>query len=980
MNSIRTLRSVLFSALALVAGPGFAQSSWTPARLLNDAAHTGDIKEPRLAGAGGGGFHAMYRHFGSGNVQVQYRRFQNGALLPAVEVHRLGFLAGGEICEAGDGSIHLVWENWADNNEQIWWAKSSDGGATFPAKQSVTSFGTNPNGQAKNPMVVPFGVGSSSQVLALSWGAPPVDALYYNRYNGTSWQGHTAVGQATANSYAAWGSARDPRDGSVFRCYGVQVSGVWQVAYRRFNGTAWDPQVIVSQHTNDFASRPAMAINASGQVLVVWDKDEAVWARLRDPISGWGPQTRVDDGYTPAVTAVPGTDEFYLVHPYPKGAWSYIVGRKWANGTWGPRTRIMSGIADDYSPNCDVTADESGNLYCTWEYWGSGQPRAWFSVLSNQPPAALVSPTNLQGFLAPGAIRLEAVTTDAAATLTRVEFLQGTNSVGVRTAAPFSITLVNVAAGNHSFSVVGSNSLGAFGTSAPVNVVVVAGTNTTLVSAGAVWKYFTNATDLGTAWRASNYNDSAWPAGPAQLGFGDGDEATPLSGYRQRITTYFRHSFHVPFARAVKALHVRLLRDDGAAVYLNGAELLRNNLPDGATYQTSAIAPIGGTDETTWLDYVVTPAVLVPGMNVIAVEMHQSGTNSSDLSFDLELTGLRANPSPPRVAFASPAPHQAFLAPASFTLVAMPDDDDGDVQRVEFWADGEWLASDVSAPYTLAQTSLPAGEYTFIARAIDSTSLTSADASISIPVVAGAPSTLVATGAIWKYRDNGIDPGASWTTAAYNDAGWNSGAAQLGYGDGDEATTISYGADLNNKHITTWFRHALTVADARDVRGLTLRVLRDDGAIAYLNGVEVFRSNLPPGPVNASTPALLAVAGADENTFHVATVDPALLTTGTNVLAVEVHQSSGNSSDLSFDAELTAVVSAPPTLRTTWNGNRLQLQWSASVPGYSLVAASNLNPPVVWQPVTNAPQMRAGQNTASVSNEAGSARFFRLQR
>jgi hypothetical protein len=84
-----------------------------------------------------------------------------------------------------------------------------------------------------------------------------------------------------------------------------------------------------------------------------------------------------------------------------------------------------------------------------------------------------------------------------------------------------------------------------------------------------------------------------------------------------------------------------------------------------------------------------------------------------------------------------------------------------------------------------------------------------------------------------------------------------------------------------------------------------------------LNGVEVFRSNLPAGAVNHQTLASATVGGAEENTFYSQSVDPAVLVTGENVLAVEVHQTIGNSSDLSFDLELEAeafTVNQPPVV------------------------------------------------------------------
>src|SRR5688572_4583049 len=100
---------------------------------------------------------------------------------------------------------------------------------------------------------------------------------------------------------------------------------------------------------------------------------------------------------------------------------------------------------------------------------------------------------------------------------------------------------------------------------------ITASAQTSLVSTGAVWKYLDTGTNLNAAWRAAGFDDTAWPSGPAQLGYGDSDEATvtrstnDVDGSRI-ITTYFRHSFNVANAGSISNLLLRLLRDDGAVV------------------------------------------------------------------------------------------------------------------------------------------------------------------------------------------------------------------------------------------------------------------------------------------------------------------------------------------------------------------------------------------------------------------------------
>ncbi len=169
---------------------------------------------------------------------------------------------------------------------------------------------------------------------------------------------------------------------------------------------------------------------------------------------------------------------------------------------------------------------------------------------------------------------------------------------------------------------------------------------------------------------------------------------------------------------------------------------------------------------------------------------------------------------------------------------------------------------------------------------------------------AQAATTLIPAGAVWKYLDTGTDQDTAWQEVTFDDSGWNSGPAQLGYGDGDEATIVSYGPDLFNKYVTTYFRHRFDLPGVVAGGNLTLRLLRDDGAVVYVNGVEVFRSNMPVGSTYL-TLATVTVGGPEETTeFVSASLSPSVLVAGANVVAVEIHQANVTSSDISFDLEL----------------------------------------------------------------------------
>ncbi|MDC3255373.1 lamin tail domain-containing protein [bacterium] len=163
--------------------------------------------------------------------------------------------------------------------------------------------------------------------------------------------------------------------------------------------------------------------------------------------------------------------------------------------------------------------------------------------------------------------------------------------------------------------------------------------------------------------------------------------------------------------------------------------------------------------------------------------------------------------------------------------------------------------------------------------------------------------TLVPLGATWKYLDDGSDPGNEWATVDFDDRDWPSGVAQLGYGDDDEDTTIGFGGNATEKFPASYFRTTFSVAKQR-YSGVILRLLADDGAVVYLNGREIARIRMPFGQPTFET---FAARGATDGVFETFEIAPDDLRDGVNTLAVEVHQFTAGSSDLSFDLELTVI-------------------------------------------------------------------------
>jgi hypothetical protein len=498
--------------------------------------------------------------------------------------------------------------------------------------------------------------------------------------------------------------------------------------------------------------------------------------------------------------------------------------------------------------------------------------------------------------------------------------------------------------------------------------------NTPLVPKGAMWKFLDNGTDQGTAWRGPGFNDNAWASGPAQLGFGDGDEATVINGgpsTNRFVTTYFRRSF-VATPAAFSNLSLRVLRDDGAIVFLNGVEVFRSNMPTGmVSYVTNASSGVNGAEETTtFFATNLSPGLLANGTNVLAVEIHQVNATSTDLSFDLELAGL--GNLPPVVSIGSPFPNVTLPARASITLSALAFDSDGTIAKVEFFVNGSKVGEDSVAPFSIQLTNLNAGVYGLAVAATDNAGAVTASAIVTINV----KELLITRGSDWKYLDNGSNQGTAWRARAFNDSGWAVGPAQLGFGDGDEATVIN-GGPATNRFVTTYFRSAFLVEAVAAFANLNLRVLRDDGAVVFLNGVEVFRSNMPGGGVTYATPASTVAAGDDETTtFYATNVSPNLLVNGTNVLAVEIHQANATSTDLSFDLEMSGDP-APPRLSTMLAGGSIVLAWPLWAAGFRLQSTAQLAPGTTWSNLAASVTSTNGQNRATVAASSGQ-QFFRL--
>jgi hypothetical protein len=244
-----------------------------------------------------------------------------------------------------------------------------------------------------------------------------------------------------------------------------------------------------------------------------------------------------------------------------------------------------------------------------------------------------------------------------------------------------------------------------------------------LVKTGSQWRYLDNGNSPGANWTSPGFDDSQWKLGRAELGFGD-DPATNISGASpdsRHVATYFRHTFDVADPGFYRSLVLRLKRDDGAVVYLNGTEIRRINLAGGAvTSSTLATREVDGLEEEVFFPIPVSPGLLRQGRNTIAVAIHQNSLDSPDLTFDLE---LYANPAAqgfaPEVGFVPSIEGSLWQIGQVIPLQAEALDTDGQIKSVSFYADGKLLGTDNKAPYAFQWTGASLGAHRLRAVALD---------------------------------------------------------------------------------------------------------------------------------------------------------------------------------------------------------------------------------------------------------------------
>jgi secreted PhoX family phosphatase len=193
----------------------------------------------------------------------------------------------------------------------------------------------------------------------------------------------------------------------------------------------------------------------------------------------------------------------------------------------------------------------------------------------------------------------------------------------------------------------------------------------TLLNAGSLWKYNDLGANLGNSWKDNNYSDASWLQGNAPLGYGIANLNTTLSfgpsSTNKFTTTYFRKWVNITNPRDLYSkIQFNVRRDDGVIIYVNGAEVLRSNMPSGNVTYTTFSSSCAADNGSVWQTIDIATNHFNDGNNLIAVELHQCNLTSGDLFFNLQMIGSKS-----MAGFESISPivqNQTFVFPPSHTF------------------------------------------------------------------------------------------------------------------------------------------------------------------------------------------------------------------------------------------------------------------------------------------------------------------------
>ena len=442
---------------------------------------------------------------------------------------------------------------------------------------------------------------------------------------------------------------------------------------------------------------------------------------------------------------------------------------------------------------------------------------------------------------------------------------------------------------------------------------------------------------------------------------------TPNTTLAAGLTNYyFRSKFTLSGAPQLAALQLKTVIADGAVFYLNGVEALRLNLPAGPiTAATFALTNV--SNPAFWGPFVLPSSALVSGTNVLAVEVHPAAPGANHIFFAANLTLSVTNilvPPPMPLAFneVPAATNTNFWLELINYGASNLDLANCVLARRGTGPDANYsFPSQTVPPGGLVQVTqvalgfgVSAGDRLFLygpnySNVLDAvvaaaaprarwpdgqgawrnpTTLTPGSSNLVVfqrdviineimyhaPPLPAVPASfgstpLISITNIWKYSALGIDLGTAWSAPGYDDSAWPAGPALFYYTTSvlpaPKNTELPLDSSTGVPIITYYFRAPFVFSGQTNSGQLMLHPIVDDGAVYYLNGLEIYRQNMPSGTIRYTNLTSVGVATpAYSGPFTVSVTD---LLPGTNLLAVEVHQFTTNpiAADMAFGVEVS---------------------------------------------------------------------------
>lgn len=462
------------------------------------------------------------------------------------------------------------------------------------------------------------------------------------------------------------------------------------------------------------------------------------------------------------------------------------------------------------------------------------------------------------------------------------------------------------AAGDYDVTLTVTDEGGVTDTVMHVVTAVAAPTEEVIVPNGAAWRYRYETVAPPSTWRDVDFDATGWEQGDAILGFGAATVETDIDDFptpqdRAR-TAYFRHAFQISDASRVTQLALRSVADDGVVIHVNGVEVIRSNMRDGEVTH-STYAPTARRENVANASPVLVDVplgLLRNGTNVIAAETHLNYRNTPDLTFDLRatLTSLPAAgaPADPVAAFSIDQSGQSVTVDAGTSY-----DPDGTISSYA------WTFGNGTGTGRMATNDYPtAGSYDITLTVTDDagrTATTTESVSIEAQPVTDV---VIPNGDTWRWRYAAAAPPDDWNSRTFDASTWNLDAGPFGWGAPIVVTDIDTFADTSDRARAAYFAKSLQISDASAVSRLLIESAGDDGAVIYVNGTEVARSNMGDGEVTHTTFAPSARRYTVANNDPIVVEVPlGLLVDGTNVISAETHLNYRNTPDLTFDLKAT---------------------------------------------------------------------------